>query len=83
LTTEALFSSLFQPFPAGKGFFFCIKIWNYIDPPYNTGAAFSDFDDNLEHSKWLNLIQPRLVLLRELLADDGTIWISIGEDEQA
>ena len=55
----------------------------YIDPPYNTGAAFSDYDDNLEHSKWLNLIQPRLSLLRELLSEDGTIWISIDEDEQA
>ena len=43
----------------------------YIDPPYNTGAAFDYYDDNLEHSTWLNLMYSRLVILRNLLADDG------------
>ena len=55
----------------------------YIDPPYNTGSAFEQYDDNFEHSKWLNLMRPRLELLRKLLADDGSIWISIDDEEQA
>ncbi len=55
----------------------------YIDPPYNTGSAFEHYDDNLEHSTWLSLMKPRLELLRNLLAEDGSIWISIDDDEQA
>ncbi|MDL2288477.1 site-specific DNA-methyltransferase [Oscillospiraceae bacterium OttesenSCG-928-F05] len=54
-----------------------------IDPPYNTGSAFEHYDDNLEHSKWLNLMKPRLELLKKLLADDGSIWINIDDDEMA
>lgn len=54
----------------------------YIDPPYNTGAAFEHYDDNLEHSQWLALIWPRLEMLRELLAEDGSIWVSL-DDSQA
>ena len=53
----------------------------YIDPPYNTGKAFEHYDDNLEHSTWLSLIKPRLEILRNLLSDDGSIWISIDDDE--
>lgn len=53
----------------------------YIDPPYNTGNAFEHYDDMLEHSQWLNLIQPRLEILRKLLCNDGSIWISIDDDE--
>ena len=53
----------------------------YIDPPYNTGSAFEHYDDNLEHSTWLGLIKPRLELLRILLNDNGSIWISIDDDE--
>ena len=53
----------------------------YIDPPYNTGSAFEHYDDNLEHSIWLNLMKPRLELLRNLLSEDGSIWISIDADE--
>ena len=53
----------------------------YIDPPYNTGNAFEHYDDNLEHSIWLNLIKPRIELLRNLLREDGSIWISIDDDE--
>jgi len=53
----------------------------YIDPPYNTGNAFEHYDDGVEHSLWLNLIKPRLVLLRNLLTTDGSIWISIDDDE--
>ena len=53
----------------------------YIDPPYNTGNAFEHYDDGLEHSIWLSLMRDRLVLLRNLLSDDGSIWISIDADE--
>lgn len=53
----------------------------YIDPPYNTRSAFEHYDDNLEHSKWLAMMWPRLELLRDLLAEDGSIWVSIDENE--
>ena len=53
----------------------------YIDPPYNTGSAFEHYDDNLEHSTWLSLMVPRLRILRNLLSEDGSIWISIDDDE--
>ncbi|MDT0602547.1 site-specific DNA-methyltransferase [Thalassotalea castellviae] len=53
----------------------------YIDPPYNTKSAFETYDDNLEHSKWLTTMYPRLELLWELLAEDGVILVSINDDE--
>ncbi len=53
----------------------------YIDPPYNTGNAFEHYDDGLEHSIWLSLIKPHLELLRNLLSNDGSLWISIDDDE--
>ena len=53
----------------------------YIDPPYNTRSAFEHYDDNLEHSIWLSTMYPRLELLRELLSEDGSIWISIDDNE--
>lgn len=53
----------------------------YIDPPYNTKSAFEHYDDNLEHSKWLAMMWPRLELLRELLAENGSIWVSIDDNE--
>ena len=53
----------------------------YIDPPYNTGNAFDYYDDGLEHSIWLNLMQERLEILKHLLSEDGSIWISIDEKE--
>ena len=56
----------------------------YIDPPYNTGSAFEHYDDNFEHSIWLNLIRPRLIILWSLLHEtEGSIWISIDDSEQA
>lgn len=55
----------------------------YIDPPYNTGAAFEHYDDNLEHSIWLRLMAARLKILRTLLSDDGSIFIQIDDEEQA
>ncbi len=53
----------------------------YIDPPYNTGAAFSYYDDGVEHSVWLSLMRDRLILLRDLLSDSGSLWINIDENE--
>ena len=53
----------------------------YIDPPYNTGNAFDYYDDGLEHSIWLNLMRERLEILKHLLSEDGSIWISIDEKE--
>lgn len=63
------------PFYSGK--VKCI----FIDPPYNTQSAFEHYDDKLEHSQWLSMMYPRLVLLRELLAEDGSIWVSIDDSE--
>ena len=53
----------------------------FIDPPYNTKSAFEHYDDNLEHSQWLSMMLPRLQLLRELLSDDGSIWVTIDDNE--
>src|SRR3990172_2660083 len=53
----------------------------YIDPPYNTRSAFEHYDDNLEHATWLSMMYPRLELLRDLLAGDGSIWVSIDDNE--
>ena len=55
----------------------------YIDPPYNTGAVFEHYNDNFEHATWLNFMYPRLEMLREFLSDDGAIFISIDDNEQA
>jgi adenine-specific DNA-methyltransferase len=53
----------------------------FIDPPYNTKSAFEHYDDNLEHSQWLSLMAPRLQLLRELLAEDGSLWVTLDDNE--
>jgi len=53
----------------------------FIDPPYNTKSAFEHYDDNLEHSQWLSMMYPRLVLLRDLLSEDGSIWVTIDDNE--
>lgn len=55
----------------------------YIDPPYNTGNAFEHYDDGIEHSIWLSLMRERLEILWRLLSKDGSIWISIDDDEYA
>lgn len=55
----------------------------YIDPPYNTGNAFEQYDDGLQHSIWLSLIRRRVEIMHKLLSEDGSIWISIDDDEQA
>lgn len=53
----------------------------YIDPPYNTGAAFSQYDDGIEHSLWLSLIRDRLEIIRRLLSSDGSLWVSLDDTE--
>lgn len=55
----------------------------YIDPPYNTGSAFEHYDDDVEHSIWLSLMYQRLTLLKNLLSDDGYIFVQIDDNEQA
>ena len=54
----------------------------YIDPPYNTQSAFEHYDDNLEHSIWLSTMYPRLEMLRDLLSDDGSIFVSMDDNEE-
>ncbi len=63
------------PYFAGK-----VKC-TFIDPPYNSRSAFDHYDDNLEHTKWLSMMYPRLELLRELLSEDGSIWVTIDDNE--
>ena len=53
----------------------------YIDPPYNTGEAFDEYDDNLEHSIWLDLMYRRLKILNNLLAEDGAIFVQLNDEE--
>lgn len=53
----------------------------FIDPPYNTGSAFIHYDDGLEHSIWLGLMRDRLEIIKKLLADDGSLWITIDDNE--
>ncbi len=53
----------------------------FIDPPYNTKSAFEHYDDNLEHATWLSMMYPRLELLRELLHEVGSIWMTIDDNE--
>jgi adenine-specific DNA-methyltransferase len=55
----------------------------YIDPPFNTGQAFKNYDDNLEHSTWLGMLYPRLKLLHILLSEEGTIAIHLDSEELA
>ncbi|KKT15260.1 MAG: hypothetical protein UV94_C0001G0017 [Parcubacteria group bacterium GW2011_GWC1_43_30] len=55
----------------------------YIDPPFNTGAAFESYDDNLEHSEWLTMMRDRLFLLRKLLRKDGIIFVHLDTSETA
>lgn len=63
--------------PAYRGRVKCI----FIDPPYNTQSAFEHYNDKLEHSLWLTMMLPRLQLLRDLLSEDGSIWITIDDNE--
>lgn len=53
----------------------------FIDPPYNTGSAFTHYDDGLEHSIWLGLMRDRLEIIQRLLSDNGSLWITIDDNE--
>jgi adenine-specific DNA-methyltransferase len=53
----------------------------FIDPPYNTGSAFAHYEDGREHSLWLSLMRDRLELIRRLLSEDGSLWITIDDNE--
>lgn len=53
----------------------------YIDPPFNTGQAFENYDDNLEHSIWLNLMNARLMILYRLLEINGLLWVHLDDIE--
>ena len=53
----------------------------YIDPPFNTGQAFENYDDNLEHSVWLTMIRDRLVQIRRLLSEDGSVWLHLDDTQ--
>lgn len=53
----------------------------YIDPPFNTSKTFDQYEDNLEHSIWLTMMRDRLILMWQLLADEGTIWVHLNDTE--
>ncbi len=53
----------------------------FIDPPYNTGSGFEHYDDGLEHSIWLTMMRDRLEIIKTLLKDDGSLWITIDDNE--
>jgi len=53
----------------------------FIDPPYNTGSAFTQYDDGMEHSIWLGLMRDRLEIIRRLLTDDGSLWVTLDDNE--
>ena len=53
----------------------------YIDPPYNTGNAFEHYDDGVEHSIWLSLMRDRLEMIKKLLSEDGSLWITIDDND--
>jgi adenine-specific DNA-methyltransferase len=55
----------------------------YIDPPFNTGEMFEHYDDGIEHSLWLTQMRERVVILHRLLADDGTLFVHIDDNELA
>lgn len=53
----------------------------YIDPPYNTGSSFEYYDDGVEHSLWLSLMRDRLEILKNLLSEDGSLWVTLDDNE--
>lgn len=53
----------------------------YIDPPFNTGQAFEHYDDWMEHSTWLSFMRERLLLISDLLAPDGSVWVHLDDAE--
>jgi adenine-specific DNA-methyltransferase len=63
--------------PAVRGKVKCV----FIDPPYNTGSAFEHYDDGVEHSLWLGMMRDRLEILKNLLSDDGSLWVTLDDNE--
>lgn len=55
----------------------------YIDPPYNTGNDSFNYNDKFNHSTWLVFMKNRLEIARELLRDDGVIFVQCDDNEQA
>ena len=53
----------------------------FIDPPYNTGSAFEHYNDGLEHSIWLSMMRDRLEIIRRLMSEDGSLWITMDDNE--
>ena len=53
----------------------------YIDPPFNTAQTFASYEDNLEHSIWLTMMRDRLMHMKKLLRDDGSIWVHLDDAE--
>lgn len=53
----------------------------YIDPPFNTQQSFMNYDDNLEHSVWLTMLRDRLVQVKELLSENGSVWVHLDDSE--
>lgn len=53
----------------------------YIDPPFNTGQAFTNYDDNIEHSVWLTMLRDRLQQIKPLLSDGGSVWVHLDDAE--
>jgi len=53
----------------------------FADPPYNTGSAFKHYDDGLEHSIWLGLMRDRIEILRRILSEDGSLWVTVDDNE--
>ncbi|MBC3186438.1 site-specific DNA-methyltransferase [Corynebacterium sp. zg-331] len=53
----------------------------YIDPPFNTAQTFANYEDNLEHSVWLTMMRDRLLHMKKLLSEDGSIWVHLDDVE--
>lgn len=53
----------------------------YIDPPFNTAQTFASYEDNLEHSIWLTMMRDRLMHMKKLLSNDGSIWVHLDDSE--
>jgi DNA modification methylase len=53
----------------------------YLDPPFNTGQAFSQYEDSIAHSIWLTLLRDRIRQIRPLLAEDGSVWVHLDHTE--
>jgi len=55
----------------------------YIDPPYNTGNDGFGYNDSFNHSSWLTFMRNRLSVARQLLSNDGSLWVTCDDNEQA